>query len=78
MFSTNLIKGLLLAFAVLFLTACGGGAKTGGGAGRSTAPSEEQMHRLNEARASSEAAERNLHEKRLERIELERQLEERQ
>jgi hypothetical protein len=68
-----LTRILMILTAALFLTAC-----KGGGAGRSTAPTEEQMMRLNEGKAAAEAAERAYHEKRLERIQLEQQLEDRE
>lgn len=79
MFSAKLIKGLALAMVLLFMVGCGGKAAKGGAAGgRATGPTEEQRVRLDDAKASAEASEAALYEKRLERIELERQLEDRQ
>jgi len=75
MFSANLAKGLTVAVILLLLVGCGGKAKKGGGGGRSTAPSEEQLIRLEDARTAAETAENAYFQRRLERIELERQLE---
>lgn len=78
MFSSNLIKGFAIIAVSLFLIGCGGATKTSGGSARSTAPTQEQIEKLNGAQTSAEAAEKAYYDTKLERIELERQLEEQQ
>jgi len=74
-------KSFLKASAVLsicaFLVGCGGGSGggIGGGGGRSTAPTVDQTRRLNENKAAAESAEDAYYQKKLERIQLEKQLE---
>jgi hypothetical protein len=70
----NLTKVLVL-FTLVFLTACGGGGGGGGKAGRSTGPSEAEIMRLNDGKTAAESAEKAYYEKKLERIQLEQQLE---
>jgi len=71
----KLIKCLAIVAVFLSLTACGGG---GARAGASTAPTEDQLRRIEESRSAAEAAERALFETKLERIRLEEQLEEKE
>ena len=69
---TGLIKFLLLSALVFTLTACGGANR--GGAAFSTAPTEDQMMRIEASQLATEAAENALFEAQMERINLEEQI----
>jgi len=74
--SKFLLRALAILAACVFLIGCGGGGGGGaGGGGRSTAPTVDQTRRLSENKASAEAAEDAYYQKKLERIQLEKQLE---
>jgi hypothetical protein len=73
--SKSLLKTLAALLICTFLFGCGGGGKSTGGGGRSTAPTADQMRRLNENKSAAEAAEDAYYQKKLERIQLEKQLE---
>jgi hypothetical protein len=72
---TKLLNGLIISALALLFVACGGG---GGGGGKRTGPSEQEKARLTESRSSAEAAEKAYYEKKLERIQLEQQLEDKE
>jgi hypothetical protein len=71
---TKSAKGLIISALILFLVGCGG-AGGGGGKGGRSGPTEQETARLNEGKAATEAAEKAYYEKKLERIQLEQQLE---
>jgi len=72
--SKSLLKALSALSICVFLVGCGGGGG-GGSNGRSTAPTVDQTRKLNENKAAAEAAEDAYYQKKLERIQLEKQLE---
>ncbi|MCL1946937.1 MAG: hypothetical protein FWF51_07305 [Chitinivibrionia bacterium] len=74
---TKLLNGLIISALALLFVACGGGGG-GGGGGKRTGPSEQEKARLTESRSSAEAAEKAYYEKKLERIQLEQQLEDKE
>ncbi|MDR0304406.1 MAG: hypothetical protein LBH98_06535 [Chitinispirillales bacterium] len=69
------LKALVLLSVSMFFVGCGGTNAGKSAGGRSTAPSEAQTQKLNETKASAEEAENAYYEKKLERIELEKQME---
>jgi hypothetical protein len=71
----SLIKVSEAVLLFLFLTACGGKAGKSTSPGGRSAVSAEQIQRLDNTRVAAEEAENAYYEKKLERIELERQLE---
>ena len=77
--SKSLLKALTVLSICAFLVGCGGGGGgggiSGGGGGRSTAPTVDQTRRLNENKTAAESAEDAYYQKKLERIQLEKQLE---
>jgi len=75
--SKSLFKALTVLSICAFLVGCGGGGGggIGGGGGRSTAPTVDQTRRLNENKVAAESAEDAYYQKKLERIQLEKQLE---
>lgn len=75
LFLKSSLKVLPVLSVFMFLVGCGGKTSAGSAGGSSTAPSESQIQRLNETKKSAEEAENAYYEKKLERIELERQAE---